>query len=130
MDHYFAVVHKDEDSAWGVWFPDVPGCFAAADLLEGVVPAAAEALSLWMEDEVAPVPRAIEAIRALADVARDLAEGAFLLAVPVIALTGRTAKANITMDAGLLQAIDATAKKRGMTRSALLADLARRELMR
>ena len=30
---YHAVVHKDEDSAWGVHFPDLPGCFSAADEL-------------------------------------------------------------------------------------------------
>lgn len=55
-------------------------------------------------------------------------EGAFLLAVPVIRLSGRTTKANITMDAGLLAAVDATARERGLTRSAFLADLARREI--
>ena len=51
-----------------------------------------------------------------------------LLAVPFISLSGRSAKANITMDAGLLQAIDHTARARGLTRSAFLADIARREI--
>lgn len=31
MRTYFAIVHKDEDSAVGVVFPDLPGCFSAGD---------------------------------------------------------------------------------------------------
>ncbi len=50
MRYYHAVVHKDEDSAFGVQFPDPPGCFSAADEIEHVIPNAIEALSLWFED--------------------------------------------------------------------------------
>jgi hypothetical protein len=28
MKTFIALVHKDEDSAWGVSFPDLPGCFS------------------------------------------------------------------------------------------------------
>jgi predicted RNase H-like HicB family nuclease len=28
---YYAIVHKDENSAFGVYFRDVPGCFSAED---------------------------------------------------------------------------------------------------
>jgi hypothetical protein len=31
MKYFYAVVHKDEGSAFGVHFPDLPGCFSAAD---------------------------------------------------------------------------------------------------
>ena len=47
MRYYHAVVHKDEGSAFGVHFPDLPGCFSAADEIEDVIPNATEALSLW-----------------------------------------------------------------------------------
>jgi hypothetical protein len=57
-----------------------------------------------------------------------LEDGAFLIAVPLVRLSGRSAKANITMDAGLLEAVDATARRRKLTRSAYLADLARRDI--
>ena len=70
----------------------------------------------------------MDALRQDPEVAEALASGAFLLAVPLIQLTGRTTKANITLDAGLLTAIDRCAKTRGLTRSAFLADLARREI--
>ena len=64
-----------------------------------------------------------------ADVAEELGSaGAFLAAVPYISLAGRSVRANITMDAGLLDAVDMTAKTRGLTRSAYLADLARRDI--
>ncbi len=129
MRHYIALVHQEEDSAFGVQFPDLPGCFSASDDAEGLLPNAQEALALYLEDETDwPTPRTVEAIRSDAEVRSALAEGAFLLAVPLIHLSGRTAKANVTMDSGLLAAIDATAKARGMTRSAFLADVARREI--
>lgn len=128
MRHYIGVVHQDGDSAFGVHFPDVPGCFSAADQLDDLLANASEALALHLEGEALPDARSLEAVREDADVVRDLKEGAFLLAVPVIRLSGRTTKANITMDAGLLAAVDATARERGLTRSAFLADLARREI--
>jgi predicted RNase H-like HicB family nuclease len=37
MQYYHGVVHKDVDSAFGVSFPDLKGCFSAADDLESVV---------------------------------------------------------------------------------------------
>ena len=79
---YHAVVNKDEDSAWGVHFPDLPGCFSAADALDDMQVNASEAVMLYLEGEKAPKPSPIENIRAAA--ADDLAEGAFLLAVPYV----------------------------------------------
>ncbi len=34
---YFAVADKDRSSAYGLWFPDVPGCFSASDRGEDIV---------------------------------------------------------------------------------------------
>ena len=130
MRYFIGIVHNDEDSAYGIHFPDVPGCFSAADDLDDLPAAASEALSLWMEDAPqALTPRSMAELRADPDVQAALKEGAFLMSVPLIALTGRTVKANLTMDAGLLDAIDRTAKARNLTRSAFLADLARREIV-
>jgi len=128
MRYYIGVVHQDGDSAYGVHFPDVPGCFSAADDMDNLLTNASEALSLHLEDETLPEARTLDTVRADDDVAKDLAEGAFLLAVPLVRLSGRSTKANITMDAGLLAAVDQTAKERGLTRSSFLADLARREI--
>lgn len=128
MRHYIGVVHQDGNSAFGVHFPDVPGCTSAADELDDLLANASEALALHLEGEALPEARSLDTLRDDVEVARDLREGAFLLAIPLIRLSGRSAKANITMDAGLLDAVDRTARERGLTRSAFLADLARREI--
>ena len=36
--HYVAVIDKDPGSAYGIQFPEVPGCFSAADSFEDIVP--------------------------------------------------------------------------------------------
>lgn len=128
MKLFFALVHQDEGSAYGVQFPDLPGCYSAADDLDDLSRNAAEALALHLEGEPVPEVRSLSNIMADADVAKELAAGAFLVAVPFVMLTGRSQRANVTMDAGLIDAIDMTAKDRGLTRSAYLADLARRDI--
>lgn len=129
MRYFIGVVHKDPDSAYGIEFPDAPGCFSAADTLDDLPGNASEALALWFEDAPMAEPRDLDAVRQDPDVVQAMASGAFLLAVPLIAMTGRTVKANVTLDAGLLKAIDAVAKRRRVTRSALIADALRRELV-
>lgn len=126
MKTFIGVVHKDDDSAWGISFPDVPGCFSAADDLDDLVAAAAEALALWFEDQPVVEPRGLEAIRTAA--AADLAEGAMLLAVPLISNTGRPVRVNLSLDRGMLDAIDAAAAARSLTRSAFIATAARNEI--
>jgi predicted RNase H-like HicB family nuclease len=127
--NYIGVVQQDAASAYGIWFPDLAGCFSAADTLNELRGNAIEAVALYLEDHgTQPVARNIDAIRHDSDVMADLSAGAFLFAVPVVKLTGRTVKANITLDAGLLSALDAEAKLRGLTRSALITDMARREI--
>jgi predicted RNase H-like HicB family nuclease len=123
---YHAVVHKDEDSAWGVHFSDLPGCFSAADDLADVQANASEAVMLYLEGEKAPKPSAIETIREMA--ADDLAEGAFLLAVPYVYVRNRPQRINISIDRGVLDAIDAAATARKLTRSAFLTEAARNEI--
>jgi predicted RNase H-like HicB family nuclease len=127
MRYYHAIVHKDHDSAFGVHFPDLPGCFSAADTAEEVVPNAIEALSLWFEDGDAAIePSSVEAIRAIA--ADDLAEGAFLVMVPWIGRNQGPARVNVSIDRAMLEAIDAAAAMRRLTRSAFLAQAARNEI--
>lgn len=127
MKTFFAVVHKDEDSAYGVTFPDLPGCFSAADRIEDVLPNACEALTLWFEDTAEFEPRDMAAIAA--EVAGDLADGAFLLAVPRLSASTRTVRVNLSLDAGTLAGIDSAAAARKLTRSAFIAEAARNEIL-
>jgi len=126
MKTFFALVHKDAESAYGVTFPDLPGCFSAADDLADVLPNACEALELWFEDEPMVEPRALDAITA--EVAEELAAGAFLLAVPLLTSAGRSVRVNLSLDKGILEAIDTAASMRKLTRSAFIVEAARNEI--
>ena len=69
MKPYIVIVHKDEHSAYGMSFPDAPGCFSAADEIEDIFAMATEALELWaegMREDGLPIPepRDFELLRA------------------------------------------------------------------
>jgi predicted RNase H-like HicB family nuclease len=128
MKHFLAVVEKEPDSAFGVWFPDIPGCFSASDEEAGILANAVEALDLWAEDMEVPAPSPYDRIVARPDVAEGLRSGAYLISVPLIEKDTAVVRANLTFERGMLRAIDETAKSRGLTRSAFLADAARRSI--
>lgn len=124
MKTHIAVVHKDRDSAFGISFPDLPGCFSAADLEADIVPNACEALDLWFEDEEEGEPRGIDVIASSV----NLKEGAFLIAVPRITRSTKVKRINISLERGILDAIDAAAAARKLTRSAFIAEAAKKEI--
>ena len=126
MKTYLALVHKEPDSAYGLAFPDLPGCFAAADAEGDILRNAVEALELWFEDAAPVSPRGPEAIAA--EVAADLAQGAFLIAVPLVQPASRQKRVNISLDAATLDAIDTAAEGLGLTRSGFLAMAALNEI--
>lgn len=129
MRYFTAIVHKDDDSSYGLTFPDLPGCFAASDTWDGILAAAADALDLWFEDMPDVEPASLDDIRKHADVAEALAAGAVLMPVPYIPADTALARVNVSLERSLLRAIDETAKARGMTRSSFIASSARRELV-
>jgi predicted RNase H-like HicB family nuclease len=131
--HFYALIHKEPRSCYGVSFPDVPGCISAGDTLDEAVTNAVEALSGHLavtrdHGEPLPSPRPLEALRKDANVKREIATGAVLVAVPLLLDAARTVRANLSLDAGLLDAIDEAARKRGLTRSAFLATAAREKI--
>jgi len=80
MKTYFAIVHKDPDSAVGVVFPDLPGCFSAGDTYDAAIANAHVALRLYAEAEreagrQLPMPRTFEALYQDREV-REEAKGA------------------------------------------------------
>ncbi|MDC7785007.1 type II toxin-antitoxin system HicB family antitoxin [Rhodoplanes sp. TEM] len=130
---YVAIVEKDPDSAFGVWFPDVEGCFSAGDTLAEAAANAAAALRQHveaLESAGRPVPsaRALDEVREDADVSEALAAGALLIAVPLLSDAGRTVRINVSLDKGLVDQIDDAASARGLTRSAFLAQAAREKI--
>lgn len=110
--------------------PDAPGCTAQAGSQDEAINDAADALAEWVADEIAdgrtaPLPRRIEEALADPEVREALGAGAVLVSVPLLRESGRLARANISLDQGLLQDIDEAARRRGVTRSAFLAAAAK-----
>ena len=130
---YIAFIHKDPDSAYGVSFPDVPGCISAGDTIDEAVRNAVEALSghirfLETDGDPVPQPRDFDAIMADPNLAEDRG-GAMTTIIPLLRDRGATTRINVSLDLGLLEAIDAAARERKLTRSAFLASAARREII-
>jgi len=130
--HYVALIHKDPDSAYGVSFPDLPGCYSAGDTLEETTRNATEGLGSfvrWLESDgdAVPQPRTPDAILADPQLAEDL-EGATLVLIPLVRDLGSTTRINVSLDLGLLEAVDFEARQRKQTRSAFIASAVRKEL--
>jgi predicted RNase H-like HicB family nuclease len=132
--HYVAVIEKEEGSAFGVWFPDVEGCFSAGDTLDEAVTNAAAALRQHVEaiesaGKTAPQARSVDAVLRERDVKAAAKSGALLFAVPLLADAGRTVRINVSLDKALVDQIDEAAEARGLTRSAFIAQAAREKIM-
>ncbi|WP_345119560.1 type II toxin-antitoxin system HicB family antitoxin [Bartonella pachyuromydis] len=129
MKRFFALVHKDADSAFVVQFPDFEGLFSAADEEENLIINATKALQLYCEDmDTAPVPLKFKEVIQQKAVKKALLQGAFLIQVPFIENDAEVVRTNISIERGLLRAIDNCAQERGLTRSAFLSTVARHEL--
>lgn len=87
MRHYIAVVHKDETSCFGVFFPDVRGVFTAGDTLDEAFRQAREVLEFASESRVEdtasefPEPRTIDELRRDPEFV-EASKDAILMAVP------------------------------------------------
>jgi predicted RNase H-like HicB family nuclease len=113
---------------WGVRIPDFPGCHgggatpeeALADAMSALREVAAHYVDNGMK---VPLPRSMDQVR------RDKAAGydpvrESMVLVPLVLDKARPVKANISVDAGTLEAIDEEADRRGLTRSSFLASAA------
>jgi predicted RNase H-like HicB family nuclease len=118
---------------WDVVFPDLPGCVSQGDSIEDALRNAAEALALHIEGMVAEgldLPSSSGLTAKLPDWLRecDMADPAQAL-LPV-EVPGKSMRMNITMDAALVDRLDAAARRDGTTRSGYLAQAVRERLQR
>lgn len=124
---YPAYIHKDEDSAYGVTFPDFPGCFSAADDIANLPRLAQEAVEVHFEGEDfdIPAPSSPETWRN-----DDRFQDGYwmLLDIDLSKISTRAVRLNISLPENLVHRIDETAKRRGQSRSAFLAKAAEREM--
>ena len=122
MMRYPIVIHKDEDSGFGVTVPDLPGCFSAGDTMEDALVSAEEAILghielLLMDGHAVPKLSSIEEHRSN----EDYADGVWALVdADVSKLSGKRVRVNITLPERVLAIVDEAAKREGETRSGLL----------
>jgi len=129
----YTILIDGKKGAYGVVVPDMPGCTAMGGTIEEALANAVAAMRDWAEvteeaGAAVPAPRDAEAVRAEAEVREALAGGAMLASAPLVRETGRPARANLSLDSGILAAIDAEASRQKLTRSAFVEFMARRAL--
>lgn len=81
--HMAGVVGRDHGSAYGIRFPDVPGCHSAADGDQDVLAMACEALDGRLDGEEMPRARPLAEILRIEEVREDLGRGDFLVWIPL-----------------------------------------------
>ncbi len=127
MSYYIAIV-DGADATWGVRFPDFPGCHGGGGTADAAIADATSALREFAADmvtdgETMPAPRSLLEIAAAGE-GPDAAAGEAAVMIPLLLDRGRPVRANLSLDAGMLEQIDAEAKRRGLTRSAFLVSAA------
>jgi predicted RNase H-like HicB family nuclease len=133
MTRYAALI-DGVDGAYGVAFPDAPGCTAMGKTMDEAIANAGRALAEWVGHAVAsrlevPQVRPVDELRNDPEVVEQLAEGAAIAVVPLVTESGSFVRANLSIDSGLLAAIDEAAERVGLTRSAFLASAAKDKLL-
>lgn len=124
---YPVYVHKDPDSAYGLTFPDFPGCFSAADEMKDLPRMAQEAVEVHFDGEDMPIsgPSVPE------DWQNDerFQEGYWMLVdIDLSKISTRAVRVNISLPESLVAKIDDAAKARHLSRSAFLAMAAQHEM--
>lgn len=118
---YPVYVHKDEGSAYGMIFPDLPDCFSAADELEDIPRNAQEAVECYGEEEIElPSPSDISRWKDHPDY-----QGGFwmLIDINLEPVNVHTVRVNVSLPSNVLARFDYAARAAGMSRSAYIARL-------
>jgi predicted RNase H-like HicB family nuclease len=123
MNFVAAIEPGDEDHAFGVVVPDLPGCFSAGDTLDEAVAGAREAIEAWCESvidagEDLPAPGDLAEHQANPDYAGWLWA---VVSAPVERYLGPAQKLNITLPKRLLARVDDYTAAHNETRSGFLA---------
>jgi|GEM_PF-194418 len=124
MRNYFALI-DEADGSFGVSFPDLPGCVAMADTLDGAADAAREALALFLDELVSdgseiPLARSFATLRATKDVRSALKDGAVAILVSLPFEPEERERINVMFSKNLLAEVDAAVQEVGITRSSFL----------
>lgn len=120
-----AIEPGDENTAFGVVIPDLPGCFSAGDTLDEAMAGAEEAIALWVDatldaGKAIPTPSSLDIIRLNPDF-----EGWIfaIVAIDPALLDDTVERVNITLPRRVLKRLDALAEAAGSSRSGYVAQL-------
>ncbi len=125
MRYPIAIEPGDEDTAFGVVVPDLPGCFSAGDTLDEALTGAEEAAAAWIDavldaGEAIPQPSSLDSIRTNP----DYAGWAFgVVTLDPALLDDSVERVNITLPRRVLKRLDAIARAAGATRSGFIAKM-------
>ena len=123
MKYPIAIELGDDNHAFGVVVPDLPGCFSAGDTLDEAIDNAKEAIELWLESVIddnglVPEPESVTAHQANPEFAGWVWA---VVSIDLAALSDKAERVNITLPARVLRRIDAAAKEAGESRSGYIA---------
>ncbi len=131
MTHYIGIL-DGKGNVWGVRVPDLPGCHGGGATPEAAITDAISAAREWAEAMLSggrAIPEARSIDEVLNDAGSDFDRATEVgVTIPLLVDRGRPVRANISLDAGLLETIDAEAKRRGLTRSAFLVSAAQSKI--
>ena len=128
MAQYVGILDGSKD-VWGVRIPDVPGCHGGGATPEAAITDAIRALrefAAHRQTKGIPLvpPRSVQEVMRDKETGFVPNAGEAIVMVPLVLDRARPVKANISLDAGFLEAIDGEAERRGLTRSAFFTSAA------
>ena len=125
MRYPIAIEAGDENTAFGVVVPDLPGCFSAGDTLDEAMAGAEEAIALWIDATIdagnaIPTPSSLDAVR----LNPEFTGWVFaVVAIDPALLDDTVERVNITLPRRVLKRLDALAEAAGSSRSGYVAQL-------
>ena len=124
--NYPIAIEPQPGSAYGVQFPDLPGCFSAGETLDEAIANASEALAFHIEGlldagEKIPTPLDLEHHATHPEFTGMIWA---VVTVDLASLSGKSERLNISLPERVLRRIDAAAEKNGESRSGYLARVA------
>jgi predicted RNase H-like HicB family nuclease len=123
---YPIIIHKDENSDYGVIVPDLPGCFSAGSTIEEAIHNAHEAIEchlegLLVDNDPIPLKKPVEQHLENPDFAGGVLA---LVEIDMSKISGKTARINVSIPERFLRQIDEYTKEHGGNRSGFLLDAA------
>lgn len=125
MRYPIAIETGDENTAFGIAVPDLPGCFSAGDSLDEAMANVEEAIALWIDATLdaggsVPAPSKLDELQKNPEFA---GWGFGVVTIDPAWLDDKTERVNITLPRRVLKRLDALAKAAGETRSGYIAHL-------